>query len=120
MGSGIAAGSRSGPHERVVSACDAERATRITGPDRPHPSDVRHGNVAAGFTQTPQVIEGCSELLVDVPGDSGWHARGAIGVAELPLDIAVEIEVTAVYAPPDRWAPGSPPGYSAPRPRTCE
>lgn len=49
-------------------------------------------NVAAGFTQTPQVVDGCSALLEDVFGSAGAHARSAIGVAELPFDIAVEIE----------------------------
>jgi enamine deaminase RidA (YjgF/YER057c/UK114 family) len=49
-------------------------------------------NGAPGFTQAPQVIDGCSELLVEVFGDAGWGARSAIGVAELPFGIAVEIE----------------------------
>ena len=52
-------------------------------------------NVAPGFTQTPAVIDGCSELLIDVFGDAGRHTRSAVGLAELPLGIAVEIELTA-------------------------
>ncbi len=52
-------------------------------------------NVAPGFNQTPQVIDGCSDLLVDVFGDAGRHTRSAVGLAELPFDIAVEIELTA-------------------------
>ncbi|TVQ35974.1 MAG: RidA family protein [Spirochaetaceae bacterium] len=52
---------------------------------------------AAGFNQQPQVVNGASELLVDLFGDSGWHARSAIGVNELPGDITVEIESIFVY-----------------------
>ena len=52
-------------------------------------------NVAPGFNQTPAVIDGCSDLLVDVFGDAGRHTRSAVGLAELPFDIAVEIELTA-------------------------
>jgi enamine deaminase RidA (YjgF/YER057c/UK114 family) len=51
---------------------------------------------APGFTQTPDVINGCSELLIDVFGAPGRHARSAIGVAELPFGMAVEIEMIAV------------------------
>ena len=50
-------------------------------------------NVAPGFTRTPQVIDGCSNLLVDVFGDAGRGARSAVGQAALPFDIAVEIEL---------------------------
>jgi len=52
-------------------------------------------NVAPGFSRTPQVIDGCSDLLVDVFGDAGRHTRTAVGLAELPFGIAVEIELTA-------------------------
>jgi enamine deaminase RidA (YjgF/YER057c/UK114 family) len=52
-------------------------------------------NVAPGFNQTPTVIDGCSDLLVDIFGDAGRHARSAVGLAELPFDIAVEIELVA-------------------------
>jgi enamine deaminase RidA (YjgF/YER057c/UK114 family) len=52
-------------------------------------------NVAPGFTQTPAVIDGCSDLLVEIFGDRGRHTRSAIGLAELPFGIAVEIELTA-------------------------
>jgi enamine deaminase RidA (YjgF/YER057c/UK114 family) len=50
-------------------------------------------NCAPGFNRTPQVIDGCSELLVEVFGDAGRGARSAVGMAELPFDIAVEIEL---------------------------
>jgi enamine deaminase RidA (YjgF/YER057c/UK114 family) len=47
---------------------------------------------AAGFTDQPQVIDAASALLIDVLGDAGRHARSAIGVAELPRGVPVEIE----------------------------
>ena len=52
-------------------------------------------NVAPGFDQTPAVIDGCSDLLVEIFGDNGRHTRSAVGLAELPFGIAVEIELTA-------------------------
>jgi enamine deaminase RidA (YjgF/YER057c/UK114 family) len=51
-------------------------------------------NVAPGFNQTPGVLDGCSDLLIDIFGDAGRHTRSAVGLAELPVDIAVEIEMT--------------------------
>jgi enamine deaminase RidA (YjgF/YER057c/UK114 family) len=56
-------------------------------------------NVAPGFNQTPAVIDGCSDLLVAVFGEAGRHTRSAVGLAELPFDIAVEIELTARLRP---------------------
>jgi enamine deaminase RidA (YjgF/YER057c/UK114 family) len=57
-------------------------------------------NCSPGFTNTPAVVDGCSELLVEVFGEEvGRHARSAVGMAELPLNIPVEIEmVVAVDA----------------------
>jgi enamine deaminase RidA (YjgF/YER057c/UK114 family) len=52
-------------------------------------------NAAPGFEQMPAVIDGCSELLVEVFGKAGQHARTAVGMAELPFGIAVEIELIA-------------------------
>jgi enamine deaminase RidA (YjgF/YER057c/UK114 family) len=52
-------------------------------------------NCAPGFNRTPAVIDGCSDLLVQVFGDRGRHARSAVGMAELPFNIAVEIELIA-------------------------
>jgi enamine deaminase RidA (YjgF/YER057c/UK114 family) len=46
-----------------------------------------------GFNGQPGVINGASDLLADVFGDSGVHARSAVGVAELPLDAPVEVEL---------------------------
>lgn len=49
-------------------------------------------NVAPGFTATPPVINGFSDLILELWGDRGRHARSAIGVAELPYGIPVEVE----------------------------
>ncbi|GAB1514964.1 RidA family protein [Actinophytocola sp. KF-1] len=49
---------------------------------------------AEGFTGQPAVINGASELLGEVFGDAGKHARSAVGVAELPLGVPVEVELT--------------------------
>lgn len=47
------------------------------------------------FTGQPQVANGASQLLADVFGEAGHHARSAIGVAVLPLDAPVEVELIA-------------------------
>jgi enamine deaminase RidA (YjgF/YER057c/UK114 family) len=64
---------------------DLDRVTRV----------VRLGGFVASapdFTAQPQVINGASDLMVDVFGDAGRHARAAVGVNVLPLDAAVEVE----------------------------
>ena len=48
---------------------------------------------APGFSGQPQVINGASEFLIEVFGEDGKHARSAIGVAELPLNAPVEVEM---------------------------
>ena len=50
---------------------------------------------APGFNGQPQVINGASELFIEVFGEAGRHARSAIGVAELPLGAPVEVELIA-------------------------
>ena len=45
-----------------------------------------------GFTDQPKVVNGCSDLMADVFGDAGRHARSAVGVPVLPLDAAVEVD----------------------------
>jgi enamine deaminase RidA (YjgF/YER057c/UK114 family) len=50
-------------------------------------------NSAPGFTQQPQVLNGASDLLVALFGERGRHARVAVGVSELPLNAAVEVEL---------------------------
>ncbi|MFY2861942.1 RidA family protein [Mycobacterium sp. THU-M104] len=53
---------------------------------------------AAGFHGQPSVVNGASELLAEVFGDSGAHARSAVGVSELPLDAPVEVELIVEVA----------------------
>jgi enamine deaminase RidA (YjgF/YER057c/UK114 family) len=52
---------------------------------------------APGFNAQPKVIDAASDLLVEVFGEIGRHARAAVGVAELPRNAAVEIEMTVAY-----------------------
>lgn len=54
---------------------------------------------APGFTGQPGVINGASELLGEVFGEAGAHARSAVGVAELPLGAPVEVELVVEVAP---------------------
>ena len=49
---------------------------------------------AEGFTDQPKVANGVSDLMVNVFGDAGKHARFAVGVGELPFGVAVEIDAT--------------------------
>jgi enamine deaminase RidA (YjgF/YER057c/UK114 family) len=49
-------------------------------------------NSTPDFIDQPKVINGCSDLLVEVMGDAGRHARAAVSAASLPLGVAVEIE----------------------------
>jgi len=59
-----------------------ERMLRVTG----------YVNSDADFTSQHLVINGASQLFVDVFGDAGWHARSAVGMAQLPLGASVEVE----------------------------
>lgn len=59
-----------------------ERAVKVTG----------FVNCAPDFTEQPRVINGSSDLLVQVFGEKGKHARAAVGVSSLPMDSAVEVE----------------------------
>lgn len=49
-------------------------------------------NSTADFTEQPKVVNGASDLMVEVLGDAGRHARSAVSAASLPLGVAVEIE----------------------------
>ncbi len=60
-----------------------ERVVKVTG----------FVNSAPGFSGQPKVVNGASELLSKLFGDAGLHARSAVGVAGLPLDAAVEVEM---------------------------
>jgi len=66
---------------------DLDKVTRV----------VRLGgfiNSAPGFTDGPKVMNGASDLMVEVFGDRGRHARSTVGVSALPADAAVEVEAT--------------------------
>lgn len=52
-------------------------------------------NADPSFTQTPAVINGASDRLIEALGERGRHARSAVGVASLPNDASVEIELIA-------------------------
>lgn len=70
---------------RAACGGDLERLVRV----------VKLGgfvNSTGDFTDQPKVINGCSDLMVEVFGDKGRHARAAVGVPALPLGVAVEIE----------------------------
>lgn len=53
---------------------------------------------APGFTGQPLVVNGASELLGEVFGEIGLHARSAVGVSELPLGVPVEVELVVEFA----------------------
>jgi len=55
--------------------------------------------VAAGFFEIPQVINGASDLMVEAFGDVGRHARSAVGVYRLPLNFAVEVDAVVALKP---------------------
>lgn len=69
----------------VVEDLDGVVIIKVTG----------YVNSAEGFTDQPKVINGASELLEQVFGDGGRHARAAVGVAGLPGGAAVEVELIA-------------------------
>lgn len=54
-------------------------------------------NAVPEFQQHPAIINGCSDLFVDVFGDRGKHARSAVGVSSLPFGMTVEIEVIVQF-----------------------
>lgn len=72
-------------------------AAKAGGLDRIHRIVKVTGFVASapGFNAQPQVLNGASELIGEVFGETGLHARSAVGVAELPLDAPVEVEIVA-------------------------
>jgi enamine deaminase RidA (YjgF/YER057c/UK114 family) len=72
---------------QLKAACggDLDRVTRV----------IRLGgfvNSAPDFTDQPKVINGASDLMVEVFGEIGKHARAAVGAASLPLGVSVEVE----------------------------
>jgi enamine deaminase RidA (YjgF/YER057c/UK114 family) len=75
--------------ENVIGSLDrVTRIVKVTGFVASDPT----------FTGQPGVINGASEFLVDLFGDRGIHARSAVGVAVLPLDSPVEIEIILEFA----------------------
>ena len=56
-------------------------------------------NSAPEFTDQPKVANGASELMQEVFGDTGRHARSAVGVAVLPLGVAVEVDAIVAVKP---------------------
>ncbi len=55
-------------------------------------------NAVPDFTEHPRVINGCSDLFVEVLGERGRHARSAVGMGSLPFNITVEIEAVIEVA----------------------
>ena len=70
--------------ETVAKVDDIVKVVRVVG----------YVNGVAGFINPPIVVNGASELFLSIWGEAGKHARSAIGVADLPLDAPVEIELT--------------------------
>lgn len=53
-------------------------------------------NCAPGFPHSPRVIDGATDIFIALFGESGWHARTAVGVAGLPGNAAVEVDAVAL------------------------
>ena len=56
-------------------------------------------NAVPEFTDHPKVINGCSDLFVEIFGENGRHARSAVGMGSLPMQITVEIEAIFEISP---------------------
>ena len=69
-------------HQTIGSLNKVQRVVRLTGYVKSGPE----------FGDQPKVINGASDLMVEVFGDAGRHARSAIGLAELPMGASVEID----------------------------
>ena len=104
--------SRTGKVGDAVSLEEAHRAARLCALNALAAAAVEAGSLnnirrvvkvtgfvasAPGFNLQPQVINGASELVGEVFGEAGLHARSAVGVAELPLDAPVEVELVAEF-----------------------
>lgn len=73
--------------EQVVQTLDAvQRIVKVNG----------YVHCVPGFPALPRITDGASELLIELFGPSGRHARTTVGVASLPSGVAVELEVTAL------------------------
>lgn len=108
-GTGPSAGSTTGKVDSQVSVDDAYAAARSVGLQILATAQQALGsldriaktvkvlgmvNSDPDFGGHPKVINGCSDLLVEVLGDAGRHTRSAVGFASLPNNICVEIEAT--------------------------
>jgi enamine deaminase RidA (YjgF/YER057c/UK114 family) len=71
----------------VETVADVNKITQIV-------RVVGYVNGVAGFVNHPAVVNGASELFISIWGDGAKHARSAVGIAELPLNSPVEIELT--------------------------
>lgn len=56
-------------------------------------------NAPVGFEEQPKVINGCSDLFVEIFGEAGFHARAAVGMGSLPMNISVEITAMMAVKP---------------------
>jgi len=79
---------------QMKAACDGdlERVARV----------VKLGGfvqAGPGFFEIPQVVNGASDLMVEVFGDAGRHARSAVGVYRLPMNFAVEVDAVVALRP---------------------
>ncbi len=70
--------------QTIAEVDDIVRVIRVVG----------YVNGIPGFITQPAVVNGASELFLHIWGDAGKHARSAVGIAELPLDASVEVELT--------------------------
>lgn len=75
----------------VATVVDVNKIVRIV-------RVVGYVNGISGFNSHPAVVNGASELFLHIWGEAGKHARSAIGVAELPFDAPVEVELTVEVA----------------------
>ena len=97
-----------------VSVEEAQRAARLTGLSMIASLKQELGeldrirrwvkalglvNCAPGFNLTPVVINGFTDLITEIWGDAGRHARSAIGASELPFDMSVEVEAIVELEP---------------------
>jgi enamine deaminase RidA (YjgF/YER057c/UK114 family) len=98
----------------TVSVDEAREAARLCAMNGLAAASIQTGGVAGisrivkvtgfvasapGFNEQPQVINGASEFLGEIFGDAGLHARSAVGVAELPMDAPVEVELVVETSP---------------------
>ena len=73
-----------GAVETVANVDDIVKIVRVVG----------YVNGVPGFTNQPAIVNGVSELFLHIWGEEGKHARSAVGIAELPMDSPVEVELT--------------------------